>query len=149
MKHTKKWEMNMNDEVTGGCLCGDFEYRFDRKNVISAHHCHCTDCQKSTGCGKATIVIVPTAALETKGALKFYKVKGTAGSHISRGFCDECGSPVLSRIEENPAVQIIKAGSMTDSSWLEISSSIWSDSAQPWSPVDDRYPASSGNLQRS
>ncbi|NQY41713.1 MAG: GFA family protein [Henriciella sp.] len=130
----------MSDRVFGGCLCGKVRYSFDRSKVISAHHCHCTDCQKSTGSGKATIVLVPTTAFDLEGKLKTYTVTGTDGSHVTRGFCDNCGSPLVSFIEENPALRIIKAGCIFDSSWIEISSSFWSDSAVAWSPVDEEHP---------
>ena len=135
----------MSDRVTGGCLCGKVSYSFEKSQVISAHHCHCTDCQKSTGSGKATFVIVPTPALNLEGELKTYTVTGSGGSHISRGFCEHCGSPLISFIEENPALRIIKAGCISDSSWIEISSSFWSDSALAWSPVDDAHPSSPQN----
>jgi len=127
----------MSEEITGGCLCGAVHYTFDRDNALSAHHCHCTDCQKSTGSGKATVVFIPTAALALKGELKYYTVTGTDGTHVSRGFCPECGSPVTSRIEEMPDVRLVKAGTMNDSSWLKIDSNLWSDSAQAWSPTDE------------
>jgi len=126
----------MTSTVTGGCLCGDVTYTFDRDKVISGHHCHCTDCQRSTGSGKATILFVPSDAIDMKGELKTYTVTGTAGSHVTRGFCGKCGSPLVSFIEENPGLTIVKAGSLADSSWVSIASSFWADSAQPWSPVD-------------
>ena len=40
---------------TGGCLCRKVRYKFDREKIVSAGHCHCKDCQKVTGSGKATI----------------------------------------------------------------------------------------------
>ena len=128
----------MPDELaTGGCLCGAFTYEFDKSRVVSAHHCHCTDCQKSTGSGKATIVFVPTEALRTAGELKSFEVTGTDGSHVNRGFCPECGSPLISWLTEMPELRFVKAGGLDDSSWLTISSSYWHDSAQPWSPADE------------
>ena len=135
----------MSDVVTGGCLCGKIKYSFDKAQAISGHHCHCTDCQKSTGSGKATIVIVPTPAVEMTGELKTYTVQGEGGSHISRGFCEHCGSPLMSFIQESPGISIIKAGSLDDSSWVQIVSSFWSDTAAPWSPVDAGAPASARN----
>jgi hypothetical protein len=49
----------MSNEIKGGgCLCGNIKYEFDSSKVISAHHCHCKDCQKSTGSGKATILMI-------------------------------------------------------------------------------------------
>ena len=129
----------------GGCLCGEIRYQFPRDAMISAHHCHCVDCQKSTGSGKATILFVPADQLLIKGEPKTYTVVGSAGSHVTRGFCAHCGSPVLSYVAEQPALKFIKAGSLDDSSWVEITSSYWETSAKTWSPVDSALPAFRGN----
>jgi hypothetical protein len=137
----------MGNTVNGGCLCGNFKYQFDRDQVISGHHCHCKDCQKMTGSGKATIVMLPTAALSTDGELKTYTVTGTDGSHVTRGFCPTCGSQLISYLEEMPAMRFVKAGTLDDSSWVTINSSFWSCSAQPWSPVDTECPAFERNPQ--
>ena len=37
----------MTTTAEGRCLCGAYHYQFDREQVVSAHHCHCKDCQKS------------------------------------------------------------------------------------------------------
>jgi len=126
----------MSIPETGGCLCAQFSYEFDRDQVMSAHHCHCKDCQKMTGSGKATIVMMPTTALRTRGNIKTYTVTGTDGAHVTRGFCPECGSQVISYLEELPNTRFVKAGTLTDSSWVTIASSFWSCTAEPWSPVD-------------
>ena len=49
----------MSNIITGSCQCGNIEIEFDNKKVISAHHCYCKDCQRSTGTGKATILYIP------------------------------------------------------------------------------------------
>lgn len=131
----------MSNIESGGCHCGEITYQFDRDNVIAGHHCHCTDCQKTTGSGKATLVLVPTAALEVKGELKFYTVTGSEGSHVVRGFCPNCGCPTMSKIEERPDLRIIKVGTLNDRSWVKIESSFWSSTAEDWSPVDSRVPS--------
>lgn len=131
----------MTSMTSGGCLCGNFKYRFDRDQVMNAHHCHCTDCQKSTGSGKATIIMIPTESLQSEGELKTYTVTGTEGTHVTRGFCPDCGSGLISYLEEVPVMRFVKAGSLDDSSWVEIESSFWSCTAQPWSPVDADHPA--------
>ncbi|MEP4486040.1 MAG: GFA family protein [Halioglobus sp.] len=131
----------MSSVVEGRCLCGEYHYKFDREQVVSAHHCHCKDCQKMTGSGKATIVMVPSGNLQTSGELKTYTVTGTDGSHVTRGFCPTCGSQLISYVEEMPDLRFVKAGTMDDSSWVEIDSSFWSDSAEPWSPADIAHTA--------
>lgn len=130
----------MSNVVTGRCLCGQYGYEFYRDQVLSAHHCHCTDCQKMTGSGKATIVMVPTDSVQTEGEIKTYTVTGTDGSHVTRGFCPNCGSGIISFLEEMPDIRFIKAGTLEDSSWVTIDSSFWGSSAEPWSPVDSSCP---------
>ena len=122
---------------SGGCLCGAVKYEFERSNLISAHHCHCIDCQKSTGSGKSTILMLPAQAILMDGELKFYTSPTSSGRNMSRGFCEECGSPVLSFIKEMQEVNFLKAGSLDDSSWLKIDSNFYSSSAHSWSPIDD------------
>ena len=120
----------------GGCLCGKVNYSFDSEGLISASHCHCTDCRKSTGSGKATIIMIQDSSLEINGEIKYFSVTGTDGAQVSRGFCKECGSPLISKIEGVDGVKLIKAGGLDDSSWLNIDSNFWGDSAESWSPID-------------
>jgi len=128
----------MSDESeSGGCLCGAVKFGFEKPNLISAHHCHCIDCQKSTGSGKSTIIMLPAQAILMDGELKFYTSPTSSGRNMSRGFCEECGSPVLSFIKEMQEVNFLKAGSLDDSSWLKIDSNFYSSSAHSWSPIDD------------
>ena len=128
----------MSDKCeSGGCLCGAIKYEFDKSNLISAHHCHCIDCQKSTGSGKSTILMLPAQSILMDGELKFYTSTTSSGRNMSRGFCQECGSPVLSFIKEMQEVNFLKAGSLDDSSWLKIDSNFYSSSAHSWSPIDD------------
>ena len=63
----------------GGCLCGKVSYEFNQADILSAHHCHCRDCQKSTGSGKATILLIPESSLIIEGDLKNFSVTGSAG----------------------------------------------------------------------
>ena len=44
-------------------------------NIVEAAACHCKDCQKCTGSGKATIVIIPEEELSITGNLKFYRLR--------------------------------------------------------------------------
>ena len=51
--------MNKESSIEAGrCQCGDITYTLDKNKVISAHHCHCKDCQRTTGSGKATILFI-------------------------------------------------------------------------------------------
>ena len=132
--------MSENQIETGGCLCGNIKYKFNREDVVSAGHCHCKDCQKITGSGKATIVFIPTKSLEINNNYKVYSVIGHDGTNVHRGFCPNCGSPVISYVTEQPDLRFIKAGSLDNSSWINIESSFWGISANKWDPVNDNIP---------
>ena len=132
--------MSENQIETGGGLCGNIKYKFNREDVVSAGHCHCKDCQKITGSGKATIVFIPTKSLEINNNYKVYSVIGHDGTNVHRGFCPNCGSPVISYVTEQPDLRFIKAGSLDDSSWINIESSFWGISANKWDPVNDNIP---------
>tara|TARA_B100000427_G_scaffold154716_1_gene128683 strand:+ start:6460 stop:6867 length:408 start_codon:yes stop_codon:yes gene_type:complete len=123
-------------ERIGKCLCENISYSFDSTSVISASHCHCKDCQRSTGSGKATIIMINENTLKIKGKLKYFTVSGTDGAEVSRGFCEECGSPLISKIKGMEGIKLIKAGGLDDSSWVTVDSNFWGDSAENWSPVD-------------
>ena len=72
---------------------------------------------------------------------KVYSVIGYDGTNVHRGFCPECGSPVISYVTEQPGLRFIKAGSLDDSSWLEIKSSYWKISACQWDPINSSIPS--------
>ena len=122
---------------TGSCLCKQVSYSFPSDAVVSAHHCHFIDCRKSTGSGKATIVLISDNALKVKGKIKYFSVIGKGGNKVSRGFCEACGSPLISSVEGYEGTKSIKAGSLDDSSWVNINSNFWSDTAMDWSPLDN------------
>ena len=126
---------------TGGCLCRKVRYKFDREKIVSAGHCHCKDCQKVTGSGKATIIFIPTESLMINDKYKIYSVVGTDGTNVHRGFCPSCGSPIISYVTEQPNLRFIKAGSLDDSTWVKTESSFWSTSACEWDPIDLNLPS--------
>lgn len=134
--------MDKNTTETGGCLCGNIRYEFKRKDVVSAGHCHCKDCQRITGSGKATIVFIRTNDLKINNEdYKVFSVIGDDGTNVNRGFCPNCGSPIISFVTEQPQLRFIKAGSLDNSDWLKIESSFWSVSACKWDPINDSLPS--------
>ena len=127
----------MDKNESGKCQCGKISYTFNKEKVISAHHCHCKDCQRATGCGKATIIFLAKKNIEVEGELKYYESVGTAGSRVRRGFCAECGSGVLSYAKEVPHIIYLKAGTLDDSSWIKIDSNFFTSSAEEWNKPDE------------
>ena len=124
---------------SGGCLCGAVRYDFDRSSVVSASHCHCRDCQRSTGSGFTTFFAMPETAFRiASGELRSFSVTGESGGTLTRSFCPQCGSPIMSKASIVPSLVFVKAGSLDDASWVAPSSAYWGSSAQPWAPTDPR-----------
>lgn len=132
--------------ITGSCLCGQLHFEADETQAQGGIHCHCQDCRKATGSGKASIVNFPKSAVNLVGDYNIFETVGTSGMHIRRGFCPTCGGQLLTLVEEMPDNIFIKAGTMDESSWARFDVTIWGDSAQNWSPVDDRGPVLPKNL---
>jgi len=62
-------------------------------------------------------------------------LRGDSGNNVSRGFCSNCGSPILSLILANPAIVGIKAGSLDDPAQFKPAANVYMASAPPWAPV--------------
>ena len=113
--------------------------------MISGHHCHCKDCQRTTGSGKATILFIARKYVDIKGDLKYFESKGSSGSHVRRGFCDNCGSGVLSYAKEISHIVYVKAGTLDDSSWVKIDSNFFTTSSNDWNKPDESVKCFEGN----
>ncbi len=129
----------------GQCLCGDISYTYEEDSMVSAFHCHCKDCQRVTGSGKATVGMFPDSAVSIDGEFKTYASIGTDGSHVKRGFCPTCGSQMFTFVKEIPGHTFIKAGGMDNSDHLNVALNCWTKSASAWSMPDDNVPGVEAN----
>ena len=127
------------DIITGGCACGAIRYECSAKPLRSVN-CHCFDCQKATGGAYYPEILVPKKAVKlTKGAPKYYAVKANSGTILSRGFCSDCGSPVLILIGDLP-FSSIAVGSLDDPSWYRPEMNIFISRAHPWDVMNPDLP---------
>ncbi|HXW83787.1 MAG TPA: GFA family protein [Candidatus Binataceae bacterium] len=119
--------------TVGGCLCGNVRYEITADPMM-AGHCYCSDCRRTSGAAMASVMLVPKDAFRlTKGELKFFAVKGDSGNEVSRGFCANCGSGIVSKLAM-PMVAV-KAGSLDDQSKFRPSMNLYKSSAPTWAPM--------------
>jgi hypothetical protein len=131
---------------SGGCACGAIRYECTAEPIM-ALNCHCRDCQRATGTAYASAIFVPAPAVTiAKGNLKYHVVTGESGNRVSRGFCPDCGSPVLAKSADYPAF-VIFASSLDDPSWHRPTMNVWTSSAQPWDVLDPALPQHPKGLQ--
>ena len=126
----------MTTQQSGGCICGAIRYEFSA-DPIAAVHCHCTDCQKATGSGFATVfgLSIEQVALFGKETLSDYTLSAASGQTVTREFCSHCGSQLFTEAQNNPGFLWIKAGSLDNSDWLQPSAACWTGSARSWAPA--------------
>lgn len=87
---------------TGGCQCGAVRFRVEGA-LGSVSICHCRMCQKAFGAFYAPLATAPENGLEwTRGAPKRYR----SSSHVLRGFCAECGTPLTYEAPDGVALAI-------------------------------------------
>ncbi len=125
--------------LDGRCLCGKCQLTCDGP-ALKAVHCQCTDCQKLSGAGHKTNVIVKKGSAKVTGPLTVFASKADSGNENRRSFCSLCGTQMLRENSAMPDVQIIHAGTFTDPAAITPMAVIWHKSAVHWDYTDPALP---------
>jgi hypothetical protein len=133
---------------TGGCACGAIRYECTAEPVAMVH-CHCRDCQRASGGPFSSYVIVPKEAFKlTKGSPRVHDSPSEAGGKTHRGFCADCGSPIMAQSPVNREVTAIRTASLDDPSWFKPQMDTWTSDAHAWDQMNpaiakfEKYPTS-------
>ena len=101
--------------IEGGCYCGEVRYEAGGDALFKGQ-CHCRECQYVSGGGPNFLMGMPEAAFSyTKGGPKGF-TRSDLESPVTRDFCAECGTHILSRVPGMPGVMFIKVGTLDDPS---------------------------------
>jgi hypothetical protein len=94
--------------------------------------CHCTFCQKLTGSSFYAESLFPIDAVEfNDGELSQYQHRSDgSGKQVNVHFCPRCGTTVGLSFERWPDLRAISRGCYDDPNAVEITSNIWTRSAQ-------------------
>src|SRR5512139_2798115 len=105
-------------ELEGGCYCGAIRYR-TKGEVLFKAQCHCRECQYISGGHPNVVMAMPEAGFTyTKGAPKQFRRRDLA-SPVTREFCAECGTHVLTRAPAVPGAVLLKVGTFDDPSLFD------------------------------
>ncbi len=98
--------------VEGGCYCKALRYVAEGEPMMQAQ-CHCRECQYIAGGGPNIFMAMPIPGFKyTKGTPKQFARKDLERP-VTREFCPECGTHVVTRAPGFPAV-ILKVGTLDD-----------------------------------
>jgi hypothetical protein len=102
-------------ELEGGCYCKAVRYSTEGEAVFKGQ-CHCRECQYGSGGGANIIMAVPEAGFKyTTGEPKTF-MRSDLDNPVTREFCADCGTQVVSRAPSLPGTVIIKVGTLDDPS---------------------------------
>lgn len=124
---------------SGGCACGAIRYDCSSEPVV-AGHCHCRACQRDSGTGHGSHMMVPNEALKLTGRPRYHDSKADSGNTVSRGFCPICGSPVVSRNSGYPDALFLRAASLDDPRWFKPAMVVFTSGAPAWDYIDPGLP---------
>jgi hypothetical protein len=126
--------------LTGGCACGAIHYETTAEPVVM-FHCHCRDCQRASGGPFTSFVIVPAEAFRfSQGSVRLHDSPSHRGGKTHRGFCADCGSPILAKTDANPDIVAIRTASLDDASWFNPQMDVWTSDAHPWDQMNPALP---------
>lgn len=99
--------------IEGGCYCGALRYRADGDPLLKGQ-CHCRECQYISGGHPNVIVAMPEAGFAyAKGTPKQFR-RADLPTPVTREFCGECGTHILTRAPGLPGAVLIKVGTFDD-----------------------------------
>lgn len=128
--------------IQGSCLCGHVRFRIDGP-LYDIANCHCSMCRKYHG-----------AAFKTRARVKAGHFLITDGSDViqyyesspgeRKGFCKTCGSPILTRFDNEPGELNISLGTLDDDPGVTPERHIFVGSKASWHHITDALPQHEG-----
>jgi hypothetical protein len=125
--------------LVGGCLCGAIRYRITGEPVIVSQCC-CKDCQKATGTGHTTIIVIERSQMDMRGEPRTYTNLGDTGGKVTRHFCGVCAGRLYTSGDLPGDKIIVQAGSLDDPNQVRPTSVIYMKDAPVWDFFDPDIP---------
>jgi len=127
---------DVEDGVSGSCLCGGIRYRV-RKFARPVTACHCTQCRKTSGHHvAATNALNDDIDMLADETLTWYR----SSEGAERGFCNRCGGNAFWREVGSDTVAIM-AGLLDAPTGLRLTAHIFAADAGDYYEIVDGLPA--------
>lgn len=127
--------------IEGRCYCGALRYQATGDPLFKGQ-CHCRECQYVSGGHPNVTLGMPAAGFTyLKGTPKQFR-RPDLEDPVTREFCGECGTHVLTRSPRLPGGVLLKVGTLDDPSiYGRPQMAIWTSEKQSFHAVPDGVPA--------
>lgn len=125
--------------LTGGCQCGAVTLTASADPIVT-RACWCKDCQKLAAGGPTQNAFFKTEDVAIDGEVRWHDVMAASGNKLARGFCPECGTPLLVQSHARRHLIGVRIGVFGDTDRLGPKSLIWTESAPAWAHLDPDLP---------
>ena len=125
----------------GKCLCGAVTYEIAGE-LGGIEFCHCSQCRRASGTAFASNMQVAVGnfrVLTGEASLKAYE----SSPGKERAFCNDCGSPIISRSDGAPGWVRVRVGTLNEPIDARPAFDFHTDSKASWWTIADdlpRYP---------
>lgn len=127
-------------DLAGRCDCGGVTVRISGP-PISMFQCACKNCQRVSGGGHSSVVLMPADRVSTTGATQSYERPADSGATFTRHFCPRCGTTVYAESSRAPTIRILPVGVFAgESNWFTPNQLIFARSHADWDLVADHLP---------
>jgi hypothetical protein len=124
--------------IKGSCLCGRVAYEINGP-LTDALNCHCVMCRKSHGAAFRSRASVQASDFQwTKGENHVTWYASSPGNY--RGFCEACGTPLLSRFDQTPDTYGLPLGALDDDPGVKPTAHCHVADKAPWFDITDGLP---------
>jgi len=132
-------------DLTARCDCGAVTLTANGR-AISMFQCACDNCQRVSGSGHSSVVLLPADAISVTGATKSHSRPADSGATFTRHFCPECGTTIHAESSRAPGFAILPVGLFSgQNDWFAPNQLIFARSHRDWDliaaeiPRYDRY----------
>lgn len=125
----------MTAPYTGQCACGQVRLRIESE-PLALRQCWCRQCQQVAAGSPTNNALFAAEGFHIEGTLHSHAYVAASGNTLTRRFCPDCGTPVLSGSSARPNVRVVRLGMLEPGHGLRPTMAIWTEEAPDWAAID-------------
>lgn len=122
----------------GSCLCGAVTYQISGE-LGDGYYCHCRRCRKASGSAFASNMRIAPEQFTLLTGQESLKSYYHAETGLTRKFCSQCGSPIVSE-RTVPAMMAVRLGTLDTPLAKGPRAHIFVGSKAEWEVITDDLP---------